>query len=217
MSDRDTMVGRIQDETRRSDVGFTAIIVEHINDAIAHYQKQRFYFNETRSVTFSTVADQSIYTFSGASPDIGTEFYRIDMAVLEESTNDYILTRRDYTELEWLIDGSTTSNRPYNYGYVNQSLVLYPIPDAVYTVRLTGHAKLAAPAAGDTANNDWMTEAFDLIRGRALWSLHKRVLDDGSMGMKIAGLKSDEMDARSALMGATADKVALGCIEPTTF
>lgn len=214
MTTRDTMVGRIQDETRRTDSAFEAIIVEHINDAITHYQKTRFYFNESRSVTFSTVADQSVYTFSGASPDITTPFYRIDMAVLEESTTDHILTRRDYEGLEWLIDGSTTSNRPYNYAYVNQSIVLYPPPDAEYTIRLTGHVKLDAPAAGGTTNNDWMTEAFDLIRSRALWSLNQRVIHDPG---KAAVFRADEIEARSALMGATADKVALGCIEPTTF
>lgn len=214
MSDRDTMVGRIQDETRRTDATFQAQIVEHINDAIAHYQPRRFYFNETRAVTFSTVADQSIYTFSGASPNITTEFYRIDAVILEDTATDYILTRRDYRGLEWLIDASTTSNRPYNFAYVNQSLVLYPPPDAVYTIRLTGHAKLAAPAEGDTANNDWMTEAFDLIRSRALWSLHKRVLHEGDTAMMF---KTDEAEALAALMGATADKVSLGCIEPTTF
>lgn len=214
MSDRDTMVGRIQDETRRTDATFQAIIVEHIDDAIAHYQKMRFYFNESRSITFTTVADQSEYSFSGASPNIGTQFYRIDLAVLEETSNDHTLTRRDYRELERLIDGSTTSNRPYNYAYVNQSLVLYPPPDGVYTIRLAGHVKLAAPAAGNTANNDWMTEAADLIRSRSMWSLHKRILHQPGMA---SDFKADELEARSILTGATADKVALGRVEPTTF
>lgn len=214
MTTQGTMVTRIQEDTRRTDSTFRALIVKHIGDAIAHYQPTRFYFNESRSVTFTTAADKSVYVFSGASPDIGTSFYRIDTAVLEESATDHILTRRDYEGLEWLIDGSTTSNRPYNYAYVNQSIVLYPPPDDEYTIRLTGHVKLAAPAADGDVYNDWMTEAFDLIRSRALWSLNKRVLHDNAAA---ADFKIDEREARSALMGATADKVALGCIEPTEF
>jgi len=216
MTTRDTMVGRIQDETRRTDANFTAIIVEHIEDAITLYQSKRLWFNESRDVTFSTVADQPEYDF-GAGLDITTEFYQIDKAVLEEASKDYTLDPRPYTELETLIDGSSTSSRPGNYAYVNRALVLYPVPDAVYTVRLTGHVKLAAPAAGSTTGNEWMTEAFSLIHFRALGSLFDTVIHGQGSLEKAAIAYQREALAMRVLAGATTRKVSSGSLEPTQF
>ena len=52
------MQARIADDLARPDI--TNQIADAINDAIAHYQSTRFYFTETRTASFSTVAGQEL-------------------------------------------------------------------------------------------------------------------------------------------------------------
>ena len=56
------MKTRIADEIARDDL--TTQIGYAINDAISAYNNERFYFNETRDLTFYTVASQELYTSS---------------------------------------------------------------------------------------------------------------------------------------------------------
>ena len=57
-----TLKSRIADDISRSDL--TTQIANSITDAITYYQNRRFFFNETRSETFDTVAAQSLYRSS---------------------------------------------------------------------------------------------------------------------------------------------------------
>lgn len=216
MTTRDAMKTEILDDLDRSSSADGTRVLAAISSAIKFYQPKRFFFNESRSTTFTTTAADWDYTF-GSGGDITQEFYRIDLAVLEEASADYVLTRRDYRDIERLNDGSATSNRPYNYAYVDQQLVLYPIPDDTYTIRLTGHIKYAEPAADATAGNEWFTEAYELIRSRAKAYLYAHVYPNPENLQLAAVMKMAEKEALSSLMSATHDKVSLGCIEPTDF
>src|SRR5690606_8534706 len=53
------MKQRIAREVARSDLG--EMIGDAINDAIDAYQYKRFYFNETREITFDTTPGQEFY------------------------------------------------------------------------------------------------------------------------------------------------------------
>lgn len=205
-----TMIAEIEDDLERSD---TTAIRTKIQAAIRHYQSERFFFNESRDITFNTVAAQTDYAF-GAAGDITTEFYKIDGVFLTEGTNVICMKLADYRAFETLLDGTSTSGTPVLYTYVNRALRLYPSPDGIYSTRLTGHIKLAAPAGDDTADNEWMTEAYDLIMAHAkalLFAKRYRDIEGAAIETTAAKTYLDELKAKSNT------KIGSGNVRPTQF
>jgi hypothetical protein len=212
MTTRGALKTEILDDIDRSGDGTRVLAA--ISSAIKFYQPKRFWFNESRSVTFSTVDGTDTYDFA-SDGEITTEFYKIDAALVLEGTQQHCLTPIDYLDLELLIDSSSpTEGRPYRYAYINRALRLYPVPDAVYTIRLTGHIKAAEPAADDTADNVWFTEAYELIRCRAKAYLYAHVYEDTE---RAAIMRAAETEAYNALRDATGSKIGTGHIIPTQF
>lgn len=205
-----TLSARIADDLSRSDL--TTQIAAAITDAITHYQSTRFYFNETRSVTFSTVAAQSLYTIvDSASIPLMFQFDDVQITV---SGNVYSLDREDAAVLEDLVGSTASSGDPNCWAWVDQGLRLYPIPNAVRTIRLIGAIK-KAPPTDDTAGNVWMTEAFELIRCHAKGLLYSHTIDGGmEEGVKFFQLA--EL-TKGRLERETSSKRATGRITPTSF
>ncbi len=202
------MISEIQSDTERTDAAEEAAIRLKIGAAIRAYQKRRFWFNESRDVTFSTVASTAVYDFS----TIGTEFYRIDGAFITDGSDIRKLCPANYTTLETA--DVTTEALPDQYAYVNRSLRLWQVPDAVYTVRLTGHIKYAAPASDAETDNVWMTEAYDLIMAHAKAELYAhRWEDPNNAALQQAIVREKLRD----LTFATYDKVSPGYLEATEF
>lgn len=139
-----------------------------IQSAIKHYQRERWYFTESRTETFNTVASQEFYgTADNANiPNLSL----IDqLTITINSTRDQ-LTERSW---EWIDNVSTTTtsiSAPTDYCYYAQQIRLYPIPDAVYPIRISGLIRLAALSA-DSDSNAWMIDGEEMIRGRAKWDL----------------------------------------------
>lgn len=195
-----------------SDAAYAAIIASAVNAAIRHYQRTRFYFNETRDETFVTVADQKLY----AKADDATipKFIEIDQIVLMDGTEPYELCQITPKEWEMLTASGSSTGRPDSYCYFNESFGLYPIPDAAYTVRPIGHIMKDAPAADDEANNVWMIEAYELLRARCVTQIAQRRLRDA----ELAGMHGPvEMDELSRLNGETTSRIATGFVTPTEF
>lgn len=203
------MLAEMQSDMERSSSSDVTAMRAKINAAIRHYQPKRFWFNESRSVTFDTVASTAVYTFA----TIGTEFYKIDGAFLTNGSEIIELERVNYTEIETGM-ATPTEAVPMAYAYVEKSIRLYDVPDAIYAARLTGHIKLAAPASDAEADNAWMTEAYDLIMSRAKAELYAHRFEDP---LNAQVMRAAEGDALSRLLGATHGKVALGYLEATEF
>lgn len=162
------MKARVADELARDDL--TSQISTCISDAIAFYQDERFAFNESRDLTFPTVAAQEFYTSSDLAA-IGT-IYAFDYLVLVVGSTQVWTIRREQPEvLEVLSQAATQRGQPSSYAFYNKKIRLYPTPDAVYTVRIAGHVKYAAPATDGETNNFWMTDGEKLIRSRAKYEL----------------------------------------------
>lgn len=208
MTTQSVMIAEIQSDTERSD---TAAIRNKIAAAIRHYQPTRFWFSESRDTTLNTVIDQSDYAFG---TDITPEFYTIDGLFLTEGSNVYGLRPADYRGLEILLDANTTSALPVSFAYIDRKLRVYPYPDAIYPVRVTGHIKIAVPATDDETGNEWFTEAYDLIMSRAKAELYAHRWEDPGQA---AIMRAAETDALSRLVGTTNSKVGTGTIRPTQF
>lgn len=183
-----------------------------VEKAIRHYQRIRFYFNETRDETFNTTIGQKLYSVTDdtAIP----EFIEIDQIVLMDGTEPCELCEITPKEWEMLTASSASTGRPNSYCYFNRSLGFYPIPDQEYTIRPIGHIMKASPADDAEDDNVWMLEAFDLLRARVCAQLCQRKLRDPE-GMQIH--RASEIDELTRLNSETNTRVGTGFLTPTEF
>jgi hypothetical protein len=183
VSTQTIMKARIADELARTDL--TSQIAYAITDAIAAYQAERWWFNESRTtVSFSTVDGTEFYT-SSDDADIAN-IRKIDYAVLYVGDDVRKLEYRCPEDMEYLSANGTQEGTPWSYGWYDNKIRLYPVPDAVYTVRIAAHVKVAAPATDGEASNPWMTDAERLIRSRAKLELALHVLRDDALAATMA-------------------------------
>ena len=211
MTTRGTMITEILDDMERSGTADTTRVTSAISTAIKFYQPKRFFFNESRSITFPTVDGTDTYSF-GSSGAITTEFYAIDGVFILEGTNQHRVKLIDYLSLEEVIESTPAEGRPTCWAYINRAMRFYRCPDAVYTVRLDGHIKAAEPAADGTADNVWFTEAYELIRCRAKAYLYAHVYGDQPMA---ALMREAEREAYGVLRAASTDKMGTGQLAST--
>lgn len=150
-----------------------------IDAAIDFYQMTRFHFNTKRSVTFNTVAAQARYTSSDSSsiPNLFT----VDMAYLTNNSLYYPLCRVYPADIEMWLASNTGQGVPSTWAYFDESVWLYPTPDAAYPVRFLAHIKIDGPASDTEASNSWMTKAYELIRCRSRAYLATHILRDTGM------------------------------------
>lgn len=189
-------------------------IVTAIQAAQRYCERKTFYFNETRDVTFTTVAGQEWYDESD-NANIPT-LVRIQAAYSEDAQGQRTpLERVTPEDLETLSDNSAAAGEPYSWTYFAQKIRLYPIPSSTaYTIRLQlGPYRLAA-LSDPSDTNAWLTEAYDLIKARAKYILWKNTLKEAGPA---AEALNDYNDQENALVGETTARNGSGFIEPTCF
>lgn len=201
------MITRISDESQRADM--VDQIKLCVQDAIAHYEVERFWFNAFRDRTFTTVAGQEFYGAAdqGDIPSV-LEFDAVTLAV---GTARQPLTKTGYVEIEARNADSSARGQPTHYSYWGQVIRLYPVPDGGYQVRLSGLFKLPTLTA-DGDQNAWTTEAEELVRNRAKSILYSQYLRDDANAARAAAL---EAAAHERLSATTARRLAAGDIRPS--
>ncbi len=212
------MLTEIQSDTGRSAAPQVLAMRRAIEAAVMHYQKKgRFWFNESRSITFQTVVGQDVYTFNTATTtgDIGAEFDRVDGVWITFAAGDVReMDDAHYDDFEAVADAQTYNGQPTEYGYINRAIRFNYKPDAIYTARIAGHIIVPLPAADDTADNPWFTEAFDLIMARAKAYLYAhRWEDPGNAQLMVQA----EDSALKSLKDSTVDRLRTGYVSPTEF
>jgi hypothetical protein len=201
------MITRISDESQRADMIDQVKLC--VQDAIAHYEVERFWFNEFRDRTFTTVAGQEFYGAADQS-DI-PNVLEFDAVTLTVGTARRLLTKVGYVDIEaWNAD-SSARGQPTHYSYWGQGIRFYPVPDGAYQVRLSGLFKLPTLTA-DGDQNAWTTEAEELVRNRAKSILYSQYLRDDANAARAAAL---ETAARERLSATTARRLAAGDIRPS--
>ena len=221
MSTKDTLAARISDDLARSDI--TSQINSAIDDAIESWKCTRFAFNETRAVTFTTTAAQSIYTVA----DNGNIplFFNIDGMYCTPSggTAKWMGPKSDFDETHDLILTAAGTGEPYRWSWFDRSIYLYPIPDvSTYSMRVIGAIEKAGPATGPETDNVWLLECFSLLRAHAKGLVYLHTTQNPAMAMAMLG---PNFDGRGGVAGAaykklrreTTDKRALGVITPSAF
>jgi hypothetical protein len=188
----------------------TSPIANAVADTIRFYARERFWFNQTRTQTFGTVPGQNTYTASDLA--IIPNIIRIDALYLPQNQSIYPLDRFEPDDFEVISASMTGGGRPTGYTYSDQTILLWPIPIAAYTMRLHCFYKLSYPNPGDT--NAWTDDAEELVRSHAKMLLYMDVLEDDEnaqrMSTKIPVLLG-------ALRSETSARLATGRIRPTEF
>lgn len=156
------MEARIIAELHRSDVA--AVVGGYINDAISHYQRFRFWFNET-SATQNTADGTATYAWP-------SDFVELDSLTITANSTISKMTQLSPSEIDERYFNTTTKGIPYHFANYKQQFRLYPTPNGTYTLTQYYVKSFTALATGSATSNVWTTEAEELIRTRAkklLW------------------------------------------------
>lgn len=198
------MKARIADELSRTDL--SSQIASEIQSAIFYYQDDRFYFDQRRDVTFNTVASQEFYS----SSDITNFNLLIDLDAVTVTVNGnrFNVKPWPYPDLEMISVTTTTQGEPNYYAIYAQQMRLYPIPQQVYSIRLSGVFSLAAPIL-DADSNAWTNDAEELIRARAKKKINLNYIKDTEQATID---QTSETEAYNGLINRTAKYLSTGQI-----
>jgi hypothetical protein len=201
------MTNRIADETLRSDM--TGQLKLCIQEAIGHHECERFWFNEFRDRIFSAVGGREFYDASDLAeiPNI----LEIDALTGTFGGMRRVLCREGYAELEAIGAEEPLRGQPTHFAYWGGTIRLYPVPDAIYAMRLSGLLKLP-PLVADGDQNAWCNEAEDLIRHRAKSIFYSQYLRDDANAGRAAAL---EAAAHERLVASSSRRLAGGSIRPS--
>jgi hypothetical protein len=189
----------------------TSQIASAVTSAIKFYERKRFWFNVTRSKTFVTVAGQSVYGVADMAeiPNI----VRVDALYIAQPGSVYPLDRQEADEFEFLNGGSTGPGKPSVFNYSDQTIMLWPTPNSVWTMRPHMHYKFA-PLVNAADTNAWCTDAEELIRTHAKLLLYTDVIEDTD---GIARMQSKIQAIKDGLDYETSARTATGRIRGTDF
>lgn len=140
-----------------------------IIDAVEYYSDEPLWFlDEIQAL--STVAGTDNYA-------LPTNLLSLDVATLTSDGDEFPLEPVDFQKYRWLqVDTSDLSGEPYRYSLYDNSIWLYPTPDAVYTYTLYYRKRLVELTA-DTDESDWITYGWRLLKWHALSDLGTSPLD----------------------------------------
>lgn len=187
MSNLGLMVSRIASEIRRT--GMNDEIKYAIAAAVEFWRKKRTNFNQLK-FTFSTVVGQEYYT-SSASTNIPL-IAKIDVAMFVDGVYEAPL---ELIDSSWIDEqGLVSANyraQPEKLAYIRSSIRLFPLPNAVKTIRIDGLLELidsngSAGLQRLTRDNvlslpssyasAWFTDGFEIIKSYAKGYLNLHVI-----------------------------------------
>ena len=206
---------RITDELMRDDL--STVIASAVQDAIKHWEAERFHFNEKR-FRIATVTEQEYYDLvsptllssSGSAVATGETILELDSITCLLSAGDtpYPLTERTLNFFDR--NQSTSQGDPDSFMIFGDQLRLWPVPARVTTLTLYGLARLSTLSA-DLDSNSWTTEGEALIRHQAKLLVYRDVLRDPDGVMLAQSAIESALEPLKRKMGA---KLMTGRVKP---
>ncbi len=182
------MQASIAAEIFRDDLG--PQIATEITRAIRFYQRKRFHFNETRRLTFNTVAGQDFYG-ADAEPRI-PNLLEIDYIQATQNQRPFTVSMVSAEVLDYWT-GTPASGPPSLFAYFEGQLRLNPMPNDAYPVRVAALVRVDPPTDPDDQTNPWMNDGEELIRSRAKRNLYLHYLGDQEMGAVMKAAESEAL------------------------
>ena len=195
------MEARIIAELHRDDVA--SVVDDYINDAINHYSRFRFWFNET-SATQNTVAGTATYSWPAT-------FVALDSLTITVNSRIYPLRQVSPAEIDEMYSSATETGHPTVFAMYAQQFRLYPTPDAIYTLTQYFLKTVTALTTGSASSNIWTNEGEELIRTRAKKNLIAHFIPTSADTMQnLAVLEQHERDIFNGLKRQTVASTATG-------
>ena len=163
----------------------TAQAHTYINQAIKHYKKKTFYFNEKRA-TMTSTAGQEYYNLTA---DFAT-MYNLTINI---NTNNYPLRPKTFQKMDELyISAENYTGYPQDYAIFNYQLRLQPVPSGAY--KLTMAYKREAEQLSSTSSTNVLIEnADDLIIARAGALMSLKILQDQKRSQEFRATENDAL------------------------
>lgn len=183
------LVTEIVDESRRS---MSSQIATCILDAIAHYEPERFWFNESTN-TFSLSSSQAVYTSADAS--FIPRIMQIDNFKIRVGSNDIpVLRKHHWTEFDQY-NSPDVFSQPTAWGYWGQSIRVDPAADGGYLATVTGVLQLPSLSLS-TDTNAWTQRGNgkELIKRRAMALLYATYLRDDANALRCTALEQQTFE-----------------------
>lgn len=211
MSTFGEMVNRITSEMIL-EATLSSNIKQAIISSINHYERQRFYFNERLSLTFTVSTGQELYTVSDLA-EIATLAEIDELTIFVNSSSRYPLSRKTWAWINRAQVDTTGQGQPTDYCYYAKQIRVYPIPSGVYPVVISGTERVATLSADDDTNV-WTTDAEELIR----YAAKKRIAIDTLHDQQQA-VRWEQMEggALSALRSETFRRGSTGRLTATVW
>lgn len=194
---------RIIAETDREDLGSgqesEARLVEAIQRAIEFYQDEDFWFKHAIDRAVTTTAGQQTVAIPATLRFVQTAAY------LDEVLRKVPLDRIEANEID--------EGPPSEWAENGANIVLWPTPDAAYTIVLAGVANTDPPSS-DGSETIWTTYAYDLIAARVRMLLYRDLFrDTQAAGVAVAAeaealskLRRETMRRRKTPLRSTGDE-----------
>lgn len=180
----------------------TSEAASHVLRAIEYYANRRTWKNEGTN-TITTTADT-------ATKAVPTGLRDIDRVAVVVAGYDYELTKITREVMADRQGGDTGPGQPIEYSWEDSVFKFWPIPDAAYTVNVTGIYDDTA-LSSDSSTNSWTTIGEDLIVARAKHTICRDITLDTEM-MALAQMA--ERSARNRLFGETNARTSTGKVCP---
>ena len=197
------LVNEIVNESRRS---MSTEISNLVLDSIAHYETERFFFNEF-SQSFSLSSSQATYTSADAS--FIPRIMEVDTFRITVDSNYVPVLRKETLEVFHNYDNPSIFAQPTAWAYWGQSILVDPAPDSGYAAEVSGVLQLASLSASTDANA-WTQRGNgkELIKQRAKSLLYSEYLRDDANAARAAARERDAYDVlkkRTARLQGTSE------------
>jgi len=193
---------RMADELDRSDMGTP--IDRELRQAIKHYERKRWWFNEQLTTTTATS--------SMAFFEMPADLLILDHLEISISSRRYELDEMSWDRFvdEWR--WNTNFSEPRDYARFNDRVWLGPAPRQDYPL-IWHYIRTLYPASfTDGSDNAWTNYADDLVSARALKTLGMRTLHLSDLELREYAIL--EREAYNALCELSEQRLTTGTARP---
>ncbi|WP_078680165.1 hypothetical protein [Bartonella sp. AR 15-3] len=186
------MLKDIQDEIDDQTDEYIDQVQKAIFSALRFCERLPFYFNESREVVFTTLRGKNRYGRE-VSPFIAEAVQIVDVYLYKHS-HKFKLLQTDPIMLE-SSENELDRGIPTRYAYFEQKLVLSPIPDDAYSIRLILNPMRIKEIETMQEDSIWFLEAYELIKTRAKYELYTNILKEPQMAAAAFAMFQEQLEA----------------------
>jgi hypothetical protein len=178
-----TRIARKLQDTTNTAVSKVAIR-EAVNASVRHWKTRPWWFTEFEESVALTPGERALLLTTDA-------LYLLEPGGVHVTDGGLLYAVEKITSAKFDLYDTQVTGRPWVYCYRAGGYELHPIPDSAYTAVVRGvkdYAAFATDSTDDTATNDLLTHAEDIIEQWTLSRIHATERQDLDMANTFAQL-----------------------------